>query len=66
VSSLGSARRNHIEADLRIHPKWKTPNLKVPNGLESRDLLTFVVEVGLSQSWTLVLEKRKIGLAVHS
>jgi hypothetical protein len=52
VASVGSGRRNHMEADERIRPNSHTPNLQLPRGVSMADLSTLVIEVGLSQKWT--------------
>jgi hypothetical protein len=52
VDSVGSGRRNHMEADERIRPDPDTPNVQLPQGVSMVDLSTLVVEVGLSQKWT--------------
>jgi len=52
VASVGSGRRNHMEADERICPNSHTPNLQLPRGVSMAALSTLVIEVGLSQKWT--------------
>jgi hypothetical protein len=52
IESVGSGRRNHIEADERICPSALTPNLQLSQGVEMQFLSTVVIEVGLSQKWT--------------
>jgi hypothetical protein len=48
IDSVGSGRRNHMEADERIRPSPRTPNLQLAQGVS---LSTLVIEVGLSQKW---------------
>ena len=52
VDSVGSGRRNHMEADERICPDPDTSNLQLPQGVSMAALSTLVIEVGLSQKWT--------------
>eukprot|EP00475_Leptophrys_vorax_P014562 TRINITY_DN20871_c0_g1_i1.p1 TRINITY_DN20871_c0_g1~~TRINITY_DN20871_c0_g1_i1.p1 ORF type:complete len:235 (-),score=39.24 TRINITY_DN20871_c0_g1_i1:162-866(-) len=52
IDSVGSGRRNHMEADERIRPSPRTPNLQLPQGVPMGSLSTLVIEVGLSQKWT--------------
>ena len=52
VASVGSGRRNHMEADQRIRPDPHTPNLQLPQGVSMAALSTLVIEAGLSQKWT--------------
>ena len=52
VASVGSGRRNHMEADERIRPGPRTPNVQLPQGVSMAALSTLVIEVGLSQKWT--------------
>jgi hypothetical protein len=51
IDSVGSGRRNYIEADERICPSPRTPNLQLAQGVTMTSISTFVIEVGLSQKW---------------
>ena len=46
VASVGSGRRNHMEADERICPNSHTPNLQLLRGVSMAALSTLVIEVG--------------------
>lgn len=52
IDSVGSGRRNHMEADERIRPSPRTPNFQLSQGVPIASLSTLVIEVGLSQKWT--------------
>jgi hypothetical protein len=52
IDSVGSGRRNYMEADQRICPSPRTPNFQLAQGITLASLSTLVIEVGIFQKWT--------------